>query len=115
VLQKINRFYFGEGIIPIPALLGDIANMTKMFTDRFWNMGFHNGVKAQLNHSSHLYLYYYSYQGEFTLTDFLVALKGESHPIVEVVVHLLTNWFKKVFYNEELPKFGMSSSKPTTA
>jgi len=106
ILQKINDFYFGGTINPRPEFIGDLRNMTNMFTDRFWNMGFHNGVRAQLHHSNQLYLYYYTYAGEFTLTDVLVALKGESHPLIEIFGHLLSSWVQRVLFQEELPRFG---------
>lgn len=107
LLQNLRDYYFNGNMD-----LSSHANwriLANMFSDRFWNVGFHNAVKTHIQHSTEpTYLYYYTYRSKFTLTDMVVALKGEYHPILEILRMKISNWFKESILGQQLPYHGCS-------
>ena len=55
---------------------------------------------------SDVYTYYYSYEGEFTLTNLLLALKGKYPVAIEYIVHKISQWFTKNFLSSSITHFG---------
>lgn len=109
VLQKLKDFYIEDGLSFELTSFHEFENITNMFSDRFWNVDFHNGINSLLKHStpiSPLYLYYYTYNSEFSLTDIVLALKGDFHPVAEVLGSKIRTWFSTTFLGEEVPRFG---------
>ncbi|CAL8090404.1 unnamed protein product [Orchesella dallaii] len=107
VLSQLREYYYLEE--PNADSLDELRNFTNMFTDRFWLTDLHRAVKYQ-SKLAPVYLYYYTYSGEFTLTDFVLALKGEHHPLVEILAMTLKNLVKKYLFWETLPNFGICHS-----
>lgn len=74
--------------------LEDFKNYTSMFTDRFWLVDLHKAVTYHTNLAP-VYLYFYTYQTEFSLTDFVLAMKGKHHPLLEILGMTIKNLVKK--------------------
>lgn len=79
-----------------------------MFTDRFWLTDLEPAVTYQ-SKLAPVYLYYYTYPTEFTLTNFVLALKGEHHVLVEIMGMALKHLVKKYLFWENVPNFGITS------
>lgn len=117
IFEQIKGFYLkgGDGLDPENAW-NQIENLTNLFSDGIFKHGFHKGAtshtKALTSKSPPLFLYYYTYQGEFGLDQILLAIKGELfHPLVEIIWSRIANWVKVTFMGAEIPRYGKRNSK----
>jgi carboxylesterase type B len=102
-MEKIRDFYFGKGErIDTPAKL---ENYTNLMTDWVWAVGAKEVINLQSQFSP-VYAYYYTYNGKFALSNFILALKGKYPAIVEVSVFLLTKWINENIFNVKTPVLG---------
>lgn len=108
VISRLRDYYFLS--TSKAESLSDFKNYTSMFTDRFWLMDLHKAVTYQTKLAP-VYLYYYTYQTEFTLTDIVLAMKGELHPLLELIGLTLKNMVRKYIFWENLPNFGKKKYK----
>lgn len=91
-----------------------MQEMTHLFSDCIWNLGFHNAMTAHAaalaNYGDDLrnplFCYYYDYHGKYSLADMVLAIGGDAHPLVELIKIKGKKWIKEKIKKEEIPKYG---------
>lgn len=103
VLNQLREYYD----LPDPKIesLDDFKNWTSLFTDRFWLTDIHRTLTLQAKLSP-IFVYYFTYPTQFTFTEIVMALKGEYHPLVEIMGMTVKNLVRKYILGETLPSFG---------
>lgn len=86
--EKIRQFYFGNYAPRLhPDPFETLDNYTIMISDRGFYYDAHNGALLQSKHSL-VYMYYYSYRGEWSAVNYFKEIKGAWPRLVEVTVKL---------------------------
>jgi len=102
-MSKIREFYFGKGERIDTA--AKMENYTNLMTDWVWGVGLEDAIKLQSEFSP-VYAYYYTYNGQFTLSNIILALKGKYPAIVELSWYFLSKWVNENIFNVKTPHFG---------
>lgn len=108
-LAKIKDHYIKNGDLNLEDPLRHMTNLTNLFGDWVWKVGFHNGATSHakwITPSNPLFIYYYTYEGEFGLDQLLITIKGDYHPIIEILLGKLKNWYSSTFLGEKVPRYG---------
>jgi len=109
--QKIRRYYFGNESNITEFNNVNMKRFADMFGDRALYTDMYHGARLQTN-SSPVYLYYYSYPGEWTTSNIFLQLRGKLPRFVEAVWSvicggntLLHRWMN-YFLRRTLPNYG---------
>lgn len=116
VPDQVKDFYL-NGKFDHENPLNQMTELTKMISDWVWGFGFHNAVSSHSKHvspSTPLFLYHYEYLGEFSLDQLLLALRGEYHPIIEILWMKISNYVKSNILGQTIPRYGKFSSSLTS-
>ncbi|ODN00459.1 Venom carboxylesterase-6 [Orchesella cincta] len=112
--QKIRDFYF-ENKSDITTF-DNLHSYAKMISDRGFFADIHHGAKLQAK-SSPVYLYYYSYPGEWTVANLFMEVRGTLPRLMEAGWAILSscnswlhNWINKTLLGRTLPNYGASHS-----
>lgn len=82
--EKIRQFYFGDYTsVRHPDPFETLDNYTTMISDRGFNYDAHHGALNQSKHSP-VYLYYYTYRGEWSAVNYFKEIRGAWPRLVEV-------------------------------
>ena len=105
LIDKITKFY-----IDSPDNIGNMdkfVNLTNLFSDRIFLHGTHEAVNIQAKYSP-VYLYYFSYEGSFSLTNLLLALKGKFPSKIELMYFFGSRWIERNIFGREPHHYGAS-------
>jgi len=112
--HKIRDFYF-ENKSDITTF-DNLHSYAKMISDRGFFADIHHGAKLQAK-SSPVYLYYYSYPGEWTVANLFMEVRGTLPRLMEAGWAILSscnswlhNWINKTLLGRTLPNYGASHS-----
>ncbi|ODN00458.1 Venom carboxylesterase-6 [Orchesella cincta] len=110
--EKIRLFYFGatsnETSVtenPFEAL----DNYTTMISDRGFNKDAHHGARIQSKHSP-VFMYYYTYRGEWSAVNYFKEVRGAWPRLVEVAWAIAAAWVRKNILGQPLTNYGASHS-----
>jgi hypothetical protein len=85
--------------------LENLESYTNLISDRGFFRDTHHGAKAQSQHSP-VYLYYYSYRGEWSVVNFFPEVSGTFSRQIEVTWSLLLGWVSKNVLGMKVPNYG---------
>ncbi|CAL8100204.1 unnamed protein product [Orchesella dallaii] len=110
--EKIRNFYFGNNADP--ALVAEnpfeaLDNYTTMISDRGFNHDAHHGARIQSKYSP-VYMYYYSYRGEWSAVNYFKEVRGAWPRLVEVAWAIAAAWVRKNILGQPLTNYGASHS-----
>lgn len=108
VMEQIRDFYFGKG--ERIDSFEKFQNYTSLFTDWVWAVGAQHAIRLHSAHSP-VYPYYYSYKGEFQLGKVLLAVKGNWHPIAELLLMSLKEKFNYYVFGQDPVHYGACHGK----
>ena len=110
ILQKIQDFYSLDGKpFIVSDNFSDFENLTNLFSDRLFKVEVQNIAEmmvARSTQSSPVFLYYFTYESEITVIDFVKGIKGNYDPRFEVAYSLFKKWFGETFLGKKPDKYG---------
>jgi len=92
-----------------PLDLDNLESYTNLISDRGFYRDTHHGAALQSQHSP-VYLYYYSYRGEWSVVNFFPEVSGTFSRQIEVGWSLLLGWVSKNVLGYKLRNYGASHS-----
>ena len=98
--QRIRDFYFGKDH------MDKFANHTALQGDRHFYVGVAKAIELHTKEAP-AYIYYYTYPGEFTLSNILLAIRGKYPVMMELIGHFLSTWVKKTLFGINPPRYGI--------
>jgi len=99
--DEVKQFYFGDAqCIQDLGEKNFFQRLTRLFSDRHFFTGFADAISQHSVHAP-TFAYLFNYTGQFTVTPLLLAARGESHIIIEIVQDLISNWYKRIFLGIE--------------
>jgi carboxylesterase type B len=108
--EKIREKYFGSHTaFRHPDPFETLDNYTTMISDRGFNYDAHHGVLLQSKYSP-VYVYYYTYRGEWSAVTYFKEIRGAWPRLVEVAWALAATWVRKKIFGQPLPTYGASHS-----
>lgn len=110
--QKIRKFYF-ENVSDVTTF-DNLHNYAKMISDRGFFADIHHGARIQAQAAlSPIYLYFYSYPGEWTVANLFMEVRGTLPRLMEAGWAILSscnswlhNWINKTLLGRTLPNYG---------
>jgi len=109
IAEKIRNFYFGDCTTQKckESFTENLTRYTRMISDRGFFVDFHHG--AQLHTSfTPVYLYYYSYPGEWSVANLFMEVRGTLPRLMEAGWAIISHWVKKSIFGGSLPHYGNS-------
>jgi len=106
--QEIMKHYLPGGEVSLDDPLSQLPAFTHLISDWVWNLGFHKTIHAHAKdpQGPPMFIYYYTYEGEFSLDAMLMSVKGDYHPILEILWMKLDTWIKKDILGHVIPRYG---------
>lgn len=110
--QKIRNFYF-ENVSDVTTF-DNLHHYARMISDRGFFADIHHGASLQAKSaSSPIYLYFYSYPGEWTVANLFMEVRGTLPRLMEAGWAILSscnswlhNWINKTLLGRTLPNYG---------
>jgi carboxylesterase type B len=103
--QKIRDFYFGKNFEKTNNGIDKLDSYTALIGDRHFFVGVAEAIEFHAKEAP-TYIYFYTYAGEFSLANILLAIRGRFPIIVELVSHFLSTWVKKTLFGINPPRYG---------
>lgn len=108
--QKIRNFYYGNQTNITSIEVDNVIQFGQIFSDRFFFNDLHHLGKLQAK-SSPLFLYYYTYRGQWTSANLFMSIHGVSKRWIEALSALIysgTTWMHDVLHYiaSKLPNYG---------
>lgn len=110
VTHKMKKHYLGENKdVDLEHPEKQVQAFTDVASEFVWFLAFDEAINLHRKHvteESVIYLYYYNYEGEFSLDALLLAIKGKFHPLIEILWDKLYHYVAKTVLGIERRRLG---------
>ena len=111
ISERIRNFYFDPN--SSSNTLGEFNNYTKLFSDRAFFHSVHHAAKYH-SPAAPTYLYFYTYNQEFDLGGYLLAIRGRLPFVMEVFMSGVRTFWRKYVLRKTIPRYGICHGEELT-